>query len=155
MLDESYGGAQGLADTHLDERYVVVERAFTQITSRLSSLADLWRAVLGPEAYSRAMGDVADAMLVRITDGVLALKDIGVDETHRLHGLLSGVAECVVDLFDEHPPQPTDSAVGAARADLAPLQLPQLPSWTRFLQVRDILELSLAEIADRWLGANR
>ena len=91
------------------------------------------------------MGALCHAVLDNVTSRVLALTDIGVQETHQLSHLLGSLAENCETLF---APKKAAAAAAAAAAEKEKRLVigAYVGNWERFGGLRGVLEASLSDI---------
>ncbi|RKP24068.1 Centromere/kinetochore Zw10-domain-containing protein, partial [Syncephalis pseudoplumigaleata] len=134
-LLEAYNELDGLHDAGESERYERIQQTILQTVYQLRKLSDVWRATLPLPLHDRAMGRIVDHLLVRLTKDIIALADISEAESYQLHKACQMLFE-LANLFrvkDQQPPPPH-----------------YVPSWTRFRQLVELLELNFADIMERF-----
>ncbi|KAG0212393.1 Centromere/kinetochore protein zw10 [Mortierella sp. GBA30] len=132
-LMESIAEAGGFVDSGIDGNYAVSERAMKQVVLVFKHLGKAWRLL--------------DDAIKRVINELEALIDISEKESHKLAALCGVLFECE-DQFDFAGPL-VEATMGSEYNDEDPIHF-FVPSWEKFQQLTDILELSFAEIMTRF-----
>ncbi|RHZ75888.1 hypothetical protein Glove_208g66 [Diversispora epigaea] len=125
---EEIGGVQQTAN---DERFEICQRAMNQVIDTINRLSRIWKGVLRPSEYYSALGTLIDTSLIIMIDNLEDLYDISAEESHQLNLIYSKLF-ILENLFE---PNTIGNHTG---------------SWKRYRQITDILELSFAEIMNRF-----
>ncbi|TPX72350.1 hypothetical protein SpCBS45565_g00434 [Spizellomyces sp. 'palustris'] len=139
LLDciESAGGFDVLAE----RRHEIVERAIKQVLYQLTHLSKVWKPVLSPSIYLLAMGGLIDFTMDRIITEIKYLIDIAEEESHKLNQLLTKFHTSILPLLS-HDSIPSEKIPTLAGHCISQCE--------KFIQVTDILDLSFADIMERF-----
>jgi len=140
QLQELLNSAHGMGDTHQIVRFEEVQAAFNQILHIFSRLKSIWKDIIPPDIYFKAMGTLVDAIVVEIIDQVEKLKDISEDETHQLYSLLCSLSKCD-ELFTNIYRQAKKKSKSTSD---------YVPHWDKLMNLKDLLELNMAGIMERY-----
>ncbi|KJE88618.1 centromere/kinetochore protein zw10 [Capsaspora owczarzaki ATCC 30864] len=155
LLIEAIVSANGFKQTHLPEKKAVVEKAIKQVLLQLTHLSKVWKNVLPLTLFNQTMAHLIEAAMGKIISDILAISDIGEDETHELVGIISLVVQRAETLLVLDAAVPARASTLVARTS-APKTNPAIrslvPSWSKFVQLGEILNMSLAEITERWIA---
>ncbi|KAI9594825.1 Centromere/kinetochore Zw10-domain-containing protein [Syncephalis fuscata] len=123
-LFEAYNELNGLHDAGENERYEKIQQTILQTVYQLRKLSDVWKSTLPRPLHDRAIGQLIDCLLMRITNDILKLADISANESYQLHKACQMLFELanlfVTDTTKEHHQTPPPHYV---------------PSWTKFRQL--------------------
>ncbi|KAJ3090256.1 Centromere/kinetochore protein zw10 [Quaeritorhiza haematococci] len=162
-----------------DARYQEVERAFRQLKYQLEHLSKVWKPILPPHPYLRAMGLLVNAVMSKIVWEVEQLIDIAAEESHKLHELMKGLLGWSKDLFEVDPSHlggignalgdgsptvasdtatmamsssVTGGSMGATTAGTTTMKIMAyyVPVLPKYSELTELLEMSLADIIARW-----
>ncbi|KAF9466111.1 Centromere/kinetochore Zw10-domain-containing protein [Collybia nuda] len=125
-------GAKGFTYSGDQDRYDDCESALSQSVQEIKRLAQRLKGVLAKSKYYTAIGTMADAVLSRVLQDILALPDIPEMESHRLNELCH-ILNALEGLFVEDPTQ-------------ASFVVAYVPSWLKFSYLSELLEASMADI---------
>ena len=107
-----------------------------QCLHQLTLLSKQWAGVIPDNLFDMSMGSLVHTAMRAFADATMSLEDITEEETHTLRQLLSTLCERVPALW------------GARASD--ELLAASVPVWTKFGQLVDVLEASLAGITQTW-----
>ncbi|CAG8450830.1 6741_t:CDS:2 [Diversispora eburnea] len=125
---EEIGGVQQTAN---DERFEICQRAMNQVIDTINRLSRTWKGVLRPSEYYSALGTLIDTPLIIMIDNLEDLYDISAEESHQLN-LIYSILFTLENLFE---PNTIENYT---------------KSWKKYRQITDILELSFANIMNRF-----
>ncbi|KAG0251028.1 Centromere/kinetochore protein zw10 [Mortierella polycephala] len=132
-LMESIDEAGGFQDSSLENNYAACERSMKQVVLVFRHLGKAWKLL--------------DGAVRRVIKELEKLTDISEKESHKLARICSVLFECE-DQFDSAGPF-VERVKGDAYNDEDPIHY-FVPSWEKFQQLTDVLELSFAEIMTRF-----
>ncbi|KAJ1981709.1 ribosome biogenesis protein ytm1 [Dimargaris xerosporica] len=165
-LLETLQACQGFQEAARTDRQTVITQAIRQAVAEWQRLSDAWRPVLPTHLYLLSSGrSILDALLQTVTEDVLDVVDIGVDDSQclydALHQLVDAVAafrrQAVECLKHSNSPLVATHSRGLDQVhgdDLTALEqqlgLTYLPNAAKFKQARDILMLNMSDIMARF-----
>ncbi|KAJ1980587.1 ribosome biogenesis protein ytm1 [Dimargaris verticillata] len=163
---ETLQACQGLQEAARADRQPLITQALRQAVAEWQRLSDAWRSVLPTHLYLLSSGrSILDALLQTVTEDVLDVVDIGVDDSQclydALHQLVDAVAafrrQALDCLKQSNSSLVAAHTIGSDRGhgdDFTALGqqlgLAYLPSAAKFMQVRDILMLNMSDIMARF-----
>ena len=92
------GQVDGFGGTHLDDKFDAVEGALQSVVHVLQDAATIW-AVFPRQLYLHTVGVLVEAVLSKVTSGVLTLRDIAAAESYQLVALMASLAAPLPHLF--------------------------------------------------------
>ncbi|KAF9184217.1 Centromere/kinetochore protein zw10 [Haplosporangium sp. Z 11] len=146
-LMESIDEADGFQDSSQENNYAACERSMKQVVLVFKHLGKAWKPTLSPITFYSVLGQLLDGAVRRVIKELEELTDISEKESHKLARLCSVLFECE-DQFDSAGPF-VERVKGDAYNDEDPIHY-FVPSWEKFQQLTDVLELSFAEIMTRF-----
>ncbi|KAK3817203.1 MAG: Centromere/kinetochore Zw10-domain-containing protein [Benniella sp.] len=146
-LMQSIDEARGFQDSSVENNFSSYERSVKQINLVFGHLGRVWKPSLPPMTFYKVLGKLLDDVVLRIIKELEDLTDISEKESHKLAALCGILFECE-DQFDSAG-HLVERIKGDAYNDEDPIYY-FVPSWEKFQQLTDILELSFAEIMTRF-----
>ncbi|KAF9965837.1 Centromere/kinetochore protein zw10 [Mortierella alpina] len=146
-LMESIAEAEGFYDCSAEGNYAACERSMKQVVLVFKHLGKAWRPTLSPTTFYSILGRLLDDVVKRVIKELENLTDISERESHKLAALCGLLFECE-DQFDLAGPL-VETTMGDDYNDEDPIHY-FVPSWEKFQQLTDLLELSFAEIMTRF-----
>ncbi|KAF9945249.1 Centromere/kinetochore protein zw10 [Mortierella alpina] len=146
-LMESIADAGGFYDSSAEGNYAACERSMKQVVLVFKHLGKAWRPTLSPTTFYSILGRLLDDVVKRVIKELENLTDISERESHKLAALCGLLFECE-DQFDLAGPL-VETTMGDDYNDEDPIHY-FVPSWEKFQQLTDMLELSFAEIMTRF-----
>lgn len=137
-LQECLDQADGFARTDQEARNIACERAVSQVDHILQHLVTVWAPVLSHDMLIPLMGELVQAVFVRVQGDIEELEDISEPESMRLAALCRTLLEAQSALFAQAAHCDAESA-GALAATA-------VPSWFKFSYLPELLTGSLADI---------
>ncbi|KAJ3020139.1 Centromere/kinetochore protein zw10 [Thoreauomyces humboldtii] len=122
-----------------EQRRVIVEKTLKQLTHQLVRLSNVWQPVTPPSMYAATLAPLISYTLRLLSSQVLALIDIGEQESHSLHVLLTSFHEALTPLL-----------AGLSSEDYGG---PPVPELAKFRHLVSILESSFAGIMELYRSA--
>ncbi|RCI02829.1 hypothetical protein CU098_002732, partial [Rhizopus stolonifer] len=132
-------GFSGLADQKFQQD---CDRAVTQVTELVNAYAAETRHVVDQTLFLDMLARIVESVLTRLIQDIEHLIDIGAEESHVLARILNSMAQ-LLNAFDLPGKDATETFV----AEL-------VPSWQKFWLVKDILEMNMREIMERYRRGN-
>ncbi|CAG8445031.1 10716_t:CDS:10 [Ambispora leptoticha] len=133
FLDEM-GGLHSMAR---EDRFDACHRVMKQIVHTLTQLNKVLKAVLSPALRYKALGLLVDSVIKQMIDDVEDLYDISAEESQQLN-LICGMLFELEGLFPK---------IGQHKINM------HVKNWEKYRHLTDILNLSLAEIMNRFRNA--
>ncbi|XP_046859570.1 centromere/kinetochore protein zw10 homolog isoform X2 [Xenia sp. Carnegie-2017] len=129
LLDimESGGGFVDLSAT-------LMEKSIKQVCYQLLKLNRVWKDILPSNIFTSSLGTLLNIVLNRFVDDILKLEDISSDDSHSFEYLMA--------IFEDKSPE----ALQLSAQEMAST----VQTWTKFIELRAIIDSSLQNIENRW-----
>ncbi|KAH9519532.1 Centromere/kinetochore protein zw10 [Bulinus truncatus] len=138
ILMEYLDGTGGFSSLEIDLNQERAKKSVDQVTFQLEHLKKIWKPVLPINNYKKAMGQLIKSVVTRIIDSILSLEDIAQDAAQNILELLSTIEKVCGECL-------------TSPGEVASVELVRnCPSWSRFTELKLVLDSSLSIIADRW-----
>jgi hypothetical protein len=125
-------GVQQIAN---DDRFEACRNAMNQIIYTMNHLSKIWKEILRPTDYYTALGSLIDSVLTCMIDYVEDLYDISAEDSQQLN-LICTMLFQLENLFN--------------KKEVIYSIEKYVKNWSKFRHMTDILELSQAEIMNRF-----
>ncbi|KAG9300697.1 hypothetical protein G9A89_023495 [Geosiphon pyriformis] len=137
VLKEFLDDMGGVHQVAIDRRFESCHRAMKQIVYSLNQLSKVWKLLIPPVMHYTALGILIDFVIKRMIEDIEDLYDISAEESQQLN-LICGMLFELEGLFPKSGANKIDSYV---------------KNWEKYHHLTDILDLSLAEIINRFREA--
>ncbi|CAG8508919.1 5727_t:CDS:10 [Acaulospora colombiana] len=128
---QEMGGVQQSAN---EERFEACQRSMNRIVDNMNYLSKEWKEILLPSEYYSIMGSLIGMVLDIMIENLEDLYDISAEESHQLNLIYSRLL-ILENIFNGNRRNTIEQYV---------------KNWKKFCQITDILELSFAEIMNRF-----
>ncbi|CAG8494488.1 1531_t:CDS:10 [Paraglomus occultum] len=133
-LSELFDELNGLQQSATEAKFEACKKAMMEIIYTVQLVSKVWQTVLPSPSHYKAISALIDHILLRMIEEVEDLADIALEESSHLNII------CTM-LYELERMFPKTEPIGKhSRA------------WHKFQQITEILNLSLAEIMDRYRG---
>eukprot|EP01102_Stenamoeba_stenopodia_P002536 TRINITY_DN1236_c0_g2_i3.p1 TRINITY_DN1236_c0_g2~~TRINITY_DN1236_c0_g2_i3.p1 ORF type:complete len:351 (-),score=85.84 TRINITY_DN1236_c0_g2_i3:18-1070(-) len=137
IMMEHIKSAEGFGETYIDARAYLVHNAIKKSVHHLSQLSKIWKEVLPAHIYSQLLGSLISVACKEFIGGVLSLKDISEQETHKLHSSLSLFMDVKEIVF------------GTTEGGVTLIER-YVKEWKKFVNIVAILEMSMIVIVEKY-----
>ncbi|CAG8623836.1 9996_t:CDS:10 [Paraglomus brasilianum] len=133
-LSEIFDELNGLQQSTTEAKFEACKKAMMEIIYTVQLVSKVWKTVLPSPSHYKAISALIDHILLRMIEEVEDLSDIALEESSHLNII------CTM-LYELERMFPKSEPIGK-----------HSKAWHKFQQITEILNLSLAEIMDRFRG---
>ncbi|ORY06958.1 Zw10-domain-containing protein [Basidiobolus meristosporus CBS 931.73] len=136
-LIETINSLNGFHDATLENKYDLIESTMNQIVYSLNQLSKIWKPILPSHLALKSIGMLLDTVAVRCIQEIQKLGDISEEESHHLYKLSTILTSC-------------DQLMNYDGANIQDVLAAYVPHWSKYHKQIELLELSFAEIMERF-----
>ncbi|KAK9717450.1 ribosome biogenesis protein ytm1 [Basidiobolus ranarum] len=136
-LIDTISSLGGFHDATLESKYHQIESTLNQIVYSLNQLSKIWKPVLPSHLALKAIGLLLDTVVARCIQEIQDLGDISEEESHHLYKLSTILTAC-------------DQLVAYDGINVQDALATYVPHWSKYHKQIELLELSFAEIMERF-----